>query len=61
MLNQKLLTVEQVAEFCSVAPRTVRRWIRGRELAAFRLGQQLRISESDLKIFLKARWVRVVK
>jgi excisionase family DNA binding protein len=61
MHGQKLLTVEQVAEFCSVDRKTVRRWIRKRELAAFRLGQQLRISEADLKAFLKRRWIRAVK
>ena len=59
--DQKLLTVEQVAEFCSVDPKTVRRWIQERELAAFRIGQQFRISESDLRAFLKRCWIRAVK
>ena len=54
--TRPLLTVSEVAEFCHVAPRTVRRWIKRGELAAHRLGRQVRISEKDLKIFLRDRW-----
>ena len=54
--TKPLLTVSEVAEVCRVSPRTVRRWIERGELPAHRLGRQLRISEKDLKIFLRDRW-----
>jgi excisionase family DNA binding protein len=34
----------------------VRRWIDDGELAAYKLGRQWRISELDLKHFLRERW-----
>ena len=54
--TRPLLTISEVAEFCRVSPRTVQRWIERGELAAHRLGRQVRISEKDLKIFLRERW-----
>ena len=54
--TRPLLTVSEVADFCRLSPRTVRRWIERGELPAHRLGRQLRISEKDLKIFLRERW-----
>ena len=54
--EKPLLTVSEVAEFCRLSPRTVRRWIERNELAALRLGRQVRVSEKDLKIFLRERW-----
>ena len=54
--EKPLLTVSEVAEFCRVSPRTVRRWIERGELPAHRLGRQVRVSEKDLKIFLRERW-----
>jgi excisionase family DNA binding protein len=52
----RLLTIQEVADHCQVATKTVRRWIDGKELAAFKLGRQWRISERDLKHFLRERW-----
>ncbi len=54
--TRPLLTISEVAEVCRVSPRTVRRWIERGEMPAHRLGRQLRISEKDLKIFLRERW-----
>ena len=54
--TKPLLTVSEVAEVCRISTRTVRRWIERGELPAHRLGRQLRISEKDLKIFLRDRW-----
>ena len=51
-----LMTIQNVADHCQVATKTVRRWIDGKELAAFRLGRQWRISDKDLKHFLRERW-----
>ena len=52
----RLLTIQDVADRCQVATKTVRRWIDGKELAAFKLGRQWRISQKDLKHFLRERW-----
>ena len=54
--TRPLLTISEVAEVCRVSTRTVRRWIKRGELAAHRLGRQLRISEKDLRAFLRERW-----
>ncbi len=51
----RLLTIPEVAERLRVNPKTVRRWIAGDELAAYRVGRQWRISEDQLMIFLRAR------
>ena len=48
----KFYTVAQVAEMLAVSVRTVHRWIARRELAVHRLGGAVRISDSDLKVFL---------
>lgn len=52
----RLLTIEDVADRCQVATKTVRRWIDDGELAAYKLGRQWRISDKDLKHFLRERW-----
>ena len=52
----RLLTIQDVADRCQVAIKTVRRWIDGKELAAFKLGRQWRIADKDLKHFLRERW-----
>jgi len=48
------LTVEQVAQRCSVSTRTTRRWIEAGALRAYRLGSLVRVSEEDLAAFLAA-------
>jgi excisionase family DNA binding protein len=54
-LRDELLTVAQVADYCLVSERTVRRWIKAGELPALRLGRQLRIRELDLARFFDRR------
>jgi excisionase family DNA binding protein len=49
-----LWTVEQVAQRCSVSPRTTRRWIKAGALRAYRLGSLVRVSEEDFAAFLAA-------
>ena len=51
-----LLTIAEAAERLRVNPKTLRRWIAGDELAAYRVGRQWRISEDQLMIFLRARF-----
>lgn len=56
MQDDKMLTVEEVAERMRVNEKTVRNWITSGELAAFPIGKRgYRISETDLHNFVEAR------
>ena len=52
----RLLTIQDVADRLRLHAKTVRRWIDGGELPAFRLGRQWRIDQRDLRKFLRERW-----
>lgn len=52
----RLLTIQDIADRCQVATKTVRRWIDAGELAAYKLGRQWRIADKDLKHFMRERW-----
>ena len=49
----QLLTIRDVAAFCRVSEKTVRRWIDARDLAAAKLGAQWRIRPHDLDLFVR--------
>lgn len=49
-----LHTVSEAAEILKVSEKTVRRMIDSRELIAYRVGQQLRINDTDLRAYLAA-------
>ncbi len=51
-----LLTIAEVADRLRVNQKTIRRWIDAKELPAFKLGRQWRISEQNLRQFLQIRW-----
>ncbi|MEL6226984.1 MAG: helix-turn-helix domain-containing protein [Pseudomonadota bacterium] len=51
----KLLTISDVAQFCDVSEKTVRRWIERGELPAAQLGNQWRIRPRDLDLFVHER------
>ncbi|MFP5308398.1 MAG: helix-turn-helix domain-containing protein [Actinomycetes bacterium] len=53
-----LLTVAEVAELLRVSNMTVYRLIKGRELAAIRVGKNYRIRQQDLDRYLQAGSVR---
>ena len=57
-MNDKLLSVEEVATQLGVTPDSVRHWIRDKQLTAIRLGNKYKIRESDLERFLKERETR---
>ena len=47
----RFFTTAQVAEMVGVSTRTVRRWIKNRQVVAHHIGATVRIAESDLKAF----------
>lgn len=55
---EQLMTIGQVADFCRVSNKTIRRWIKAGELPAAQLGNQWRIRPNDLNLFIRARLVR---
>ncbi len=54
----QLLTINDVAALCRVSSKTVRRWIKTRELTAAQLGAQWRIRPRDLDLFIHERMER---
>ena len=55
---EQLLTIDDVAALYSVSSKTVRRWIKTRELTAAKLGAQWRIRPRDLDLFIHERMER---
>ncbi len=51
-----LLTINDVADFCRMTPKTVWRWVKSGDLAAYKLGAQWRVSRKDLDLFIRERW-----
>ncbi len=56
-VDERYLTLPEVAEQLKVSRRTVYRWIKAGELGAYKFANEYRITESDLKDFLEARRV----
>jgi excisionase family DNA binding protein len=57
MIEERYLTVAQIAERLQVAPGTVRHWLRTGELQGIALGPKAgyRVTETQLKEFLERR------
>ena len=55
---EQLLTIDDVAALCRVSSKTVRRWIKTRELTAAKLGVQWRIRPRDVDLFIHERMER---
>ncbi len=53
--DTRLLSVDQVAERLGVHRKTVLNWIHSGDLVAFTLGKGYKVSEHDLKDFLRSR------
>ncbi len=53
--DERLLTVEQVANHMQVHVETVRVWIRRGDLIAINIGNEYRISRDDLNAFIEKR------
>jgi excisionase family DNA binding protein len=50
----RFFTINDVADWLNVSPRTVRRWINTGDLVVHRFGGVVRIAESDLRTFSAA-------
>lgn len=53
--SKQLLTISGISERCEVSEKTVRKWIKDKDLIAHKLGGQYRISEEDYDQFLRER------
>ena len=53
-MDNKYLSIKQVAERLGVNKKTVRRWVLSKQLKACRAGIQWRITEEDLQLFLNS-------
>jgi excisionase family DNA binding protein len=54
-VDERYMTVPQLAERLGVSRHTIYRWIREKHLSAYKLGHEMRITESALKEFLEER------
>ncbi len=54
-MEKRFYTVREIADDLGVKEDTVRDWVRRRELAAYRVGRELRIKKEDYENFLAKR------
>jgi excisionase family DNA binding protein len=54
-VDERYLTLPEVAERLKVSRRTVYRWIKDQDLSAYKFANEYRITESALKDFLERR------
>ena len=57
-VDERYLTLPEVAERLKVSRRTIYRWIKSGDLDAYQFGREYRITESALKDFLEAHRFR---
>lgn len=55
-MSKEFLTVERIATELGLSEETVLRWIRKKELKAYRLGKTYRITKEDYQEFLDQRY-----
>jgi excisionase family DNA binding protein len=55
-MSKEFLTVERIATELGLSEETVLRWIRKKELKAYRLGKTYRITREDYQEFLDQRY-----
>jgi excisionase family DNA binding protein len=54
-VDERYMTLPELAERLKVSRQTVYRWVRSGDLHAYKVGHDYRITESDLKEFLQQR------
>lgn len=52
---EKLLTVEQVADFLHTHPQVVRRWLRDGDLSGAKIAKRWLIDSKDLQAFVESK------
>jgi excisionase family DNA binding protein len=57
-VDERYLTLPELAERLKVSRRTVYRWIKDEDLNAYKFANEYRITERDLKDFLERRRTR---
>jgi excisionase family DNA binding protein len=55
-MSTDFLTVEQIAKELSLSEETILRWIRKKDLKAYKLGKTYRILKKDYQEFLNQRY-----
>jgi excisionase family DNA binding protein len=55
LVDEKLYTPREVAEYLRVDTNTIYRWLRDGKLGGAKIGRDYRISESQLRAFLEER------
>ncbi len=55
LLDNPLVTAEEVAAVLRVSPKSIYRWASEGRLPAFREGRLIRFLESDVEVFVKSR------
>jgi excisionase family DNA binding protein len=55
LVEQRFLTVPQIAKDLQISEDLVRIWIRTKQLPAYRVGKEYRIKQEDYEEFLKKR------
>ncbi len=53
--REPLLTLEEVADFLRVDPKTVRRWVAARRIPCLRIGTRIRFDPGDLVSWVRRR------
>ena len=51
----RMLTIVDVADLLQISSKTVRRWILTGDLVGHQIGRQWRITEDDLRAFIRLR------
>ncbi|HKF36107.1 MAG TPA: helix-turn-helix domain-containing protein [Ktedonobacteraceae bacterium] len=55
-MSAEYLTVEQIAKQLGMSSETVLRWIRKKQLKAYKLGRDYRVKKEDYQEFLDQRY-----
>ena len=61
VFQERFLTVDQVAERLQLSKMTIYRYLKAGKIAAYDLGKEYRIKQSDLEEFLEKKRLKVKK